>query len=129
MDPIFINLYDNLWRAKFVELNKIKKNIIFNYKRVFVVMIFLPQENQRPWSYPNGFKTWILNGQFHREDGPAKEYADGDNYWYLNGKLHREDGAAIEWANGDKWWYLNDEFIPCTTQKEFERLMRLRAFW
>jgi hypothetical protein len=79
--------------------------------------------------YPNGFKTWILNGQFHREDGPAKEYADGDNYWYLNGKLHREDGAAIEWANGDKWWYLNGELIHCTTQKEFERLMRLRAFW
>ena len=57
--------------------------------------------------YPNGDKSWYLNGELHREDGPAIEGADGDKYWWLNGKLHREDGPAIEGANGDKYWWLN----------------------
>jgi hypothetical protein len=42
-----------------------------------------------------------LNGECHREDGPAKEFANGTKYWYINGKLHREDGPAIEFADGD----------------------------
>ena len=58
--------------------------------------------------YPNGDKSWYLNGELHREDGPAIEGADA-KYWWLNGKLHREDGPAIEGANGDKSWYLNGE--------------------
>jgi len=33
-----------------------------------------------------GTKYWTLNGEFHREDGPAIEYRDGSNYWYLNGE-------------------------------------------
>ena len=36
--------------------------------------------------YANGNKYWYLNGQRHREDGPAAEFADGDKEWYLKGK-------------------------------------------
>ncbi len=52
-------------------------------------------------------QVWYLNGQLHREDGPA--YIEGNNQkWYLNGKLHREDGPAI--IDGDyQEWYLNGE--------------------
>jgi len=65
----------------------------------------------------NGTKRWYLNGNLHRENGPAIEYADGTKCWYLNGKRHREDinpetgltCPAIEFANGGKWWYLNDK--------------------
>ena len=57
--------------------------------------------------YDNGSKEWFLNGNLHREDGPACEWADGSKYWYLNGERHREDGPACEWANGTKYWYLN----------------------
>ena len=32
-----------------------------------------------------GTKEWRLNGEFHREDGPAVERADGNKLWYLNG--------------------------------------------
>jgi hypothetical protein len=53
----------------------------------------------------------------------------GDKFWYLNDKLHREDGPAMEHVNGKKAWCLNGVRIPCKTQKEFERLMRLRVFW
>jgi hypothetical protein len=59
--------------------------------------------------YPNGNKYWFLDGDIHREDGPAIEYANGDKEWYLNGKRHREDGPAVEFANGDKEWLLNGE--------------------
>ena len=59
--------------------------------------------------YSNGDKYWYLNGNLHREDGPAVERANGHKSWFLNGKYHREDGPAIEWTNGSKSWYLNDE--------------------
>ena len=59
------------------------------------------------WS--NGTKNWYLNGDLHREDGPACEHANGDKMWFLNGKFHREDGPAIEYVNGDKEWWLNDK--------------------
>jgi hypothetical protein len=42
------------------------------------------------------------------------------NYWYLNGELHREDGPAIERANGTKAWYLNGKQL---TEEEFNRKM------
>ncbi len=66
---------------------------------------------------PNGTKKWFLNGELHREDGPAIEYSNGDKEWYLNGKRHREDGPAVECA-GDKWWYLNGK---CMTEAEHKR--------
>ena len=34
----------------------------------------------------DGTKMWYLNGELHREDGPAVESADGEKRWYLNGK-------------------------------------------
>lgn len=64
----------------------------------------------------DGTKEWWLNGNPHREDGPAVEDASGSKYWYLNGELHREDGPAVEYADGYKSWYLNGEGL---TEEEF----------
>ena len=36
-----------------------------------------------------------------------KEYTNGSKHWYLNGERHRENGPAIECANGDKFWFFN----------------------
>tara|TARA_R110002124_G_scaffold49351_3_gene144807 strand:+ start:4109 stop:4621 length:513 start_codon:yes stop_codon:yes gene_type:complete len=55
----------------------------------------------------DGSRYWYLNGQYHREDGPALELYDGSKYWYLKGKRHREDGPAIEDSSGSKYWLLN----------------------
>ena len=66
--------------------------------------------------YPNGTKEWYLNGQRHREDGPAFEDDNGYKFWFLNGQFHREDGPAVEYANGSKEWYLNDDRL---TEQEF----------
>ena len=59
----------------------------------------------------DGSKLWILNGDYHREDGPAVERAKGSKFWYLNGKLHREDGPAVEYDDGTKYWYLHGEEV------------------
>jgi hypothetical protein len=80
--------------------------------------------------YSNGVKEYYLNGKLHREDGPAIEMTYYKAY-FINDKRHREDGPAIEFfdGSGSKQWYINGQYIPCTTQKEFERIMRLKAFW
>ena len=41
--------------------------------------------------YENGSRMWRLNGQRHREDGPAIEWADGTKSWYLNGNWLTEE--------------------------------------
>jgi len=67
--------------------------------------------------YEDGTKKWFLNGQLHREDGPAIEWEDGTKKWFLNGQLHREDGPAVEWVDGTKLWYLNGKHL---TQEEHQ---------
>ena len=57
--------------------------------------------------YDDGHKVWYLNGELHREDGPAKEWPDGSKEWYRNNQLHREDGPAVEMACGYKEWWIN----------------------
>ena len=68
--------------------------------------------------YEDGTKSWYLNGERHREDGPAIEWADGDKSWYLNGERHREDGPAAECADGTKFWYLNGTWM---TEQEHQK--------
>ena len=59
----------------------------------------------------------------------VNENSSGRQFFKLNGKYHRETGPAIVDRNGEVYWYLNGEKIDCTTQAEFEQLMRLKAFW
>lgn len=77
----------------------------------------------------SGTKEWYQNGLLHRLDGPAGEYASGTKFWYQNGLIHRLDGPAVEYACGSKFWWINDKKIDCSTQEEFEKLLKLKAFW
>jgi hypothetical protein len=52
----------------------------------------------------------LLNGQLHREDGPAVELSDGSKCWYRNGQLHRDCGPAIEYPDGYKAWCQNGQY-------------------
>ena len=47
----------------------------------------------------------------------VKVFDSGSKHWYLNGELHREDGPAIEYADGTSAWYLNGEEL---TEEEFK---------
>jgi len=67
--------------------------------------------------YENRIEWYNLDGQLHRENGPAVEYANGTKEWYVNDRRHREDGPAIEWVDGSKFWYINDQEL---TKEEFE---------
>jgi hypothetical protein len=89
----------------------------------------LHREDGHAMEFPNGDKWWYRENKLHRENGPAIEYIDGSKFWYVNDKRHRIDGPAIEYGNGKKWWFLNGMQIHCETQKQFEQLMRLKAFW
>jgi hypothetical protein len=74
--------------------------------------------------------TTMVDGtkKLHRDYGPAVEH-NGYKAWYQFGKLHREDGPAQEYEDGNKIWWLHNKQVICDTQEEFERLMRLKAFW
>ena len=78
----------------------------------------LHREDGPAIEWASGCKEWYLKGKLHREDGPACEYASGDKFWYLNGKRHREDGPACEGNDGSKFWYLNGEEL---TEEEWKR--------
>ena len=66
--------------------------------------------------YADEYKAYYINGKRHREDGPAVEFSNGDKYYYINDKLHREDGPAIEYLDGYKSYYINGKNL---TEKEF----------
>ena len=55
----------------------------------------------------DGETRYVLNGKWHRKDGPALIFTDGSKYWYLNGRCHREDGPAAIWPDGTKEWFLD----------------------
>ena len=50
----------------------------------------------------------------------VKVHDCGTKQWYLNGELHREDGPAVDHADGTKHWYLND--VRCTEEEYYSKL-------
>lgn len=76
-----------------------------------------------------GNKRYIKNNLFHRENGPAVELISGGCIWFLNGLKHRLDGPALDSGFGHKLWYYKGQKINCTTQDEFVKLLKLKAFW
>ena len=68
----------------------------------------LHREDGPAIEYTSGSKFWCKNGKYHREDCPACELVSGTKYWCKNGKYHRLDGPAIEYAAGGKEWWIND---------------------
>ena len=40
-----------------------------------------------------------------------KVSSDGTKRWFLNGERHREDGPAVERSNGTKQWFLNNKEV------------------
>jgi len=77
----------------------------------------------------DGHKSWFFHGQLHRLDGPAIEYATGSKAWLINGQRHRIDGPAIEYYDGDKRWWYQGKLINVYSQKEFEKLLKLKVLW
>jgi hypothetical protein len=47
-------------------------------------------------TWPGGNVCYLLDGHFHRVDGPALIGADGSTTWFRHGREHREGGPAVE---------------------------------
>lgn len=60
----------------------------------------------------NLFVKYILNGRYHRLDGPAIENPGG-RFWFKNGERHREDGPAVEYKDGTREWYIEGHYRGC----------------
>lgn len=71
----------------------------------------------------SGSKFYLLNGEFHNENGPAIEYSAGSKFWYDKGKKHRLDGPAVVWSSGDEEYWIFDERIK--NKKAFEVLSNI----
>jgi|SRR5579859_2584443 len=76
-----------------------------------------------------GDKFWYVHGQIHRENGPAVELVSGTNFWLFDGQYHRLDGPAMEWSDGRKSWWYQGKRISCSSQEEFEKLIKLKWLW
>ena len=50
---------------------------------------------------------YLLDGKYHRSDGPAMIYNDGSEFWFVNGLMHRLDGPAVICKYYCNWWYKN----------------------
>lgn len=79
----------------------------------------------------DGYEYRLHNqyGPLHCETGPAMVQYDWYNGWFINDKLHRVDGPAQEWVSGYKEWWYQGIKLACSTQEEFEELLKLKAFW
>jgi hypothetical protein len=79
--------------------------------------------------FDDGSYEYLIHGIAHREGGPAIYYSLWDKkLYFVNGKLHRLDGPAIEYRNNNNAWFYKGYEIDCTSQKEFERKIKLLAF-
>jgi hypothetical protein len=65
----------------------------------------------------NGDKSYYVNGELHRTDGPAVEYSNGDKEYWINDLQHRIDGPAVEHCDGYKEYWINGERL---TKEQFD---------
>lgn len=51
--------------------------------------------------------------------------------WYRDaeGRCHKIDGPAVEWEDGRKEWWYHGYKTGARSQQEYERYLRLKAFW
>jgi hypothetical protein len=50
-------------------------------------------------------------GQFHREDGPAREWTNGSKEWWINDAIRRIDGPAVTCVDSYIEWWVNDHHV------------------
>lgn len=85
------------------------------------------------WLTINDIKYHYVNNKIHCESGPAIIYPNGDKDWLINGSFHRLDGPAKQ-SGAFEFWYLNNKLIGESdrgyTQEKFmlETYPKLKAF-
>lgn len=76
-------------------------------------------------------KRWYFDDQDSNKGDSFYYKVDfgGDIFWWCDKRtLHRLEGPAIEYANGSKFWFYRGKCIPCSSQRDFEKYIKLLAF-
>ena len=68
-----------------------------------------------------------IYGTYKPGDGPTVN-SDGNKYWIINGYFHREDGPALILANGYEVWYLNGEKVEYDSETWDLKVKRNREY-
>lgn len=71
-------------------------------------------------SFICGTPEWWVNGELHRENGPAKIMTDGTEIWYHKGKIHRDYEPAV--INHDSFEYWINGIFMQTIEKQHKRM-------
>lgn len=80
-------------------------------------------------SYSDDLEVYYINGDFHREDGPAAKRTNGEEMWCLNGKFHRVDGPAVKLCTGIESYYLNNLCFSKLEYKITSILLKINMFY
>jgi hypothetical protein len=78
----------------------------------------------RKSSARNGDARYRLDGQLHREDGPAIDNVNGYQEYWQHGQLHREDGPAIISPLGRKEWWAKGKCTKVKWPDGIDELLR-----
>jgi len=81
----------------------------FKVHRPFKIPYYKLHRENGPAFTCMDFKSWYMNGEKHRLDGPAVTDNLGTKEWWVNGERHRLDGPAIEYYNGKASWLINNK--------------------
>jgi hypothetical protein len=92
----------------------------------------LHREDGPAIQWDNGDQLWSYLGHFHRLNGPAIDIKQGNKEWFLGGGLYRNGGGIIDLDLPHlviKEWWVNGKYCAVKSQEEFERLLKMKAFW
>jgi len=70
--------------------------------------------------YQKDYGNYSRNGDYKLDDGSLRSFK--------NDIMHKIDGPAYV-DRDNKHWYYEGKLISCSSQEEFERLLKLKAFW
>ena len=71
--------------------------------------------------FSNSDQIWMMDGKYHREDGPATIKANGTQVWWVNNQKHRIDGPALIWDDGSEEWWINGQQLNTANIEQWMR--------
>ena len=80
--------------------------------------------------YASAWAPSTVHWTSHNEPLVMIDDKRGVRVYFVNGVRHREDGPALERCQGESEWYYEGDHIPnISCLEEFQRVIKLKAFW
>ena len=70
-------------------------------------------------------EEWVLDGKFHRKDGPAREWINGAKSWWIHGYRHRLDGPALIYSSGAKRYFITNRAY---SSQHYKQILALSTY-